>query len=69
MTSEIDGLDTALLDEASGSLGRLGEGRPGGGVDGRHESALLDGRGLGGLAEGAAESSGGGAGCHFVRYV
>lgn len=65
VAGEVDGLDTALLNERSGGLGGLGESRPGGGVDGRDESPLLDGRGLDGLSQGAAESSAGGAGSHF----
>lgn len=64
VASEVDGLHTALLDEGIGGLGSLGESRPGGSVDGGDESPLLDGRGLSSLPEGAAESSGCGAGGH-----
>jgi hypothetical protein len=64
VASEVDGLHTALLDEGIGGLGSLGERRPGGSVDGGDESPLLDGRGLSSLSEGAAESSGCGAGGH-----
>ena len=65
VASEVNGLDTALLDELGSGLGSLGESRPGGSVDGGDESPLLDGRGLSSLPEGAAESSGCGAGGHF----
>lgn len=65
VAGEVDGLEAALLDERRGGLGRLGEGRPGGSVDGGHEGPLLDGRGLGGLPQGAAESSGCCARSHF----
>jgi hypothetical protein len=64
VASEVDGLHTALLDEGIGGLGGLGESRPGGSVDGGDESPLLDGRGLSSLPEGAAQSSGCGAGGH-----
>jgi hypothetical protein len=64
VASEVDGLHTALLNEGIGSLGSLGESRPGGSVDGGDESPLLDGRGLSSLPEGAAESSGCGTGGH-----
>jgi hypothetical protein len=64
VASEVDGLHTALLDKGIGGLGGLGESRPGGSVDGGDESPLLDGRGLSSLPEGAAESSGCGAGGH-----
>jgi hypothetical protein len=65
VAGEVNGLDTALLDELGSGLGGLGEGRPGGSVDGRDESPLLDGGSLGGLRQGAAERSGCGAGGHF----
>lgn len=65
VASEVNGLDATLLDELLSGLGGLGESRPGGGVDGRDESPLLDGGSLGGLPQGAAEGSGCGAGSHF----
>jgi hypothetical protein len=65
VTGEVNGLDTALLDERGSSFGGLGEGRPGGSVDGRDEGPLLDGGSLGGLPQGGAESSGCGAGGHI----
>ena len=69
VASEVDGLHTALLDEGIGSLGGLGQSRPGGSVDGGNEGPLLDGRGLDSLPEGAAESSGCGTGGHCVSDV
>ena len=65
VASEVNGLDTTLLDELGSGLGSLGEGRPGGSVHSRDESPLLDGGSLGGLPQGAAEGSGCGAGGHF----
>lgn len=64
VAGEVDGLDTALLDEGSSGLGGLGESGPGGSVDGGDEGPLLDSRRLDGLPQGAAESSAGGAGSH-----
>jgi hypothetical protein len=64
VAGKVDGLHTALLDKGIGGLGGLSQSRPGGSVDGGDESPLLNGRGLSSLAEGAAESSGCGAGGH-----
>ena len=69
VAGEVDGLHTALLDKGIGSLGSLGQSRPGGSVDGGDEGPLLNGRGLDSLPEGAAESSGCGAGGHCEECV
>jgi hypothetical protein len=65
VAGEVNGLDTALLNELGSGLGGLGESRPGGSVHSGDESPLLDGGSLGGLPQGGAESSGCGAGGHL----